>query len=97
VIASGDLMFYLARNPDLPAVEWKRFINGLSPTSLNRIVFDGHGGAKNRSELIRSHDSRKLLPALQKDDRWVHEKVVPKIPVFSPLGRQSWLYPLEIA
>lgn len=44
VIAPGNLMFYTGT----VFPEWKGsgFISGLSSKTLNRIVFDGHGGAK---------------------------------------------------
>jgi len=45
VIAPGNLMFYTG---DKPFPQWKGngFISGLGTMSLNRIVFDGKGGAK---------------------------------------------------
>lgn len=45
VIAPGNLMFYHGTQA-FP--QWNRngLISGLGSTSLNRIIFDGHGGAK---------------------------------------------------
>ena len=45
VIAPGNLMFYTSKQA-FPQWYGSGFISGLSTMSLNRIVFDGHGGAK---------------------------------------------------
>ena len=45
VIAPGNLMFYRG-NQTFPQWNGNGFISGLGTRSLNRIVFDGHGGAK---------------------------------------------------
>ena len=45
VIAPGNLMFYTATET-FPQWNGGGFISGLASKSLNRIVFDGHGGAK---------------------------------------------------
>jgi len=36
----------LHRHADLPEWNGSGFISGMGTTSLNRIIFDGHGGAK---------------------------------------------------
>src|SRR6516225_9194407 len=45
VIAPGNLMFYHG-SQTFPQWDGNGFISGLGTTSLNRIIFDGHGGAK---------------------------------------------------
>lgn len=45
VIAPGNLMFYTGTKT-FPQWNGSGFISGLGSTSLNRILFDGHGGAK---------------------------------------------------
>ena len=45
VIAPGNLMFYTGKKT-FPQWDGNGFISGLGSTSLNRIIFDGHGGAK---------------------------------------------------
>jgi aldose sugar dehydrogenase len=45
VIAPGNLMFYTSTQT-FPQWNGNGFIGGMGTTSLNRIVFDGHGGAK---------------------------------------------------
>jgi len=45
VIAPGNLMFYTGTQT-FPQWNGSGFISGLASKSLNRIVFDGHGGAK---------------------------------------------------
>ena len=45
VIAPGNLMFYRGTNT-FPQWNGNGFVTGLATTSLNRIIFDGHGGAK---------------------------------------------------
>jgi aldose sugar dehydrogenase len=45
VIAPGNLMFY-SGTQSFPQWNGNGFVSGLGTKSLNRIVFDGHGGAK---------------------------------------------------
>jgi glucose/arabinose dehydrogenase len=45
VIAPGNLMFYTGTQT-FPQWNGSGFISGMGTTSLNRIIFDGHGGAK---------------------------------------------------
>jgi glucose/arabinose dehydrogenase len=45
VVAPGNLMFYTGTK-GFPQWNGNALISGLPTTSLNRIVFDGHGGAK---------------------------------------------------
>jgi glucose/arabinose dehydrogenase len=45
VIAPGNLMFYKGTQM-FPQWNGSGFVSGLATKSLNRIVFDGHGGAK---------------------------------------------------
>jgi len=45
VIAPGNLMFYRGKQT-FPQWDGNGFLGGMGTTSLNRIVFDGHGGAK---------------------------------------------------
>ncbi len=45
VIAPGSLMFYQGTRT-FPQWNGNGFIGGMGTTSLNRILFDGHGGAK---------------------------------------------------
>jgi glucose/arabinose dehydrogenase len=45
VIAPGNLMFYHGTQT-FPQWNGNGFVSGLGTTSLNRIIFDGHGGAK---------------------------------------------------
>jgi aldose sugar dehydrogenase len=45
VIAPGNLMFYTSTQT-FPQWNGSGFIGGMGTTSLNRIIFDGHGGAK---------------------------------------------------
>jgi glucose/arabinose dehydrogenase len=45
VIAPGNLMFYTGTQT-FPQWNGNGFVSGLGTTSLNRILFDGHGGAK---------------------------------------------------
>ena len=45
VIAPGNLMFYRG-NKTFPQWDGSGFISGLASMSLNRIIFDGKGGAK---------------------------------------------------
>ncbi len=45
VIAPGNLMFYTGKQ-SFPQWDGSGFVSGLASMCLNRIVFDGHGGAK---------------------------------------------------
>ena len=45
VIAPGNLMFYTG-NQTFPQWNGNGFVGGMSTKTLNRIIFDGHGGAK---------------------------------------------------
>jgi aldose sugar dehydrogenase len=45
VIAPGNLMFYHGTQT-FPQWDGNGFVSGLGTKSLNRIIFDGHGGAK---------------------------------------------------
>jgi hypothetical protein len=45
VIAPGNLMFYHGTQT-FPQWNGNGFISGLATKTLNRIIFDGHGGAK---------------------------------------------------
>src|SRR6476660_4269919 len=45
VIAPGNLMFYTSKQT-FPQWYGNGFVGGMATLSLNRIIFDGHGGAK---------------------------------------------------
>lgn len=45
VVAPGNLMFYTG-SKTFPQWNGNGFVSGLSTKSINRIIFDGHGGAK---------------------------------------------------
>src|SRR6202012_93238 len=45
VIAPGNLMFYRGTQT-FPQWNGNGFVSGMGTTSLSRIIFDGHGGAK---------------------------------------------------
>jgi glucose/arabinose dehydrogenase len=45
VIAPGNLMFYTSKQA-FPQWYGSGFVGGMATMSLNRIVFDGHGGAR---------------------------------------------------
>jgi glucose/arabinose dehydrogenase len=45
VIAPGNLMFYHGKQT-FPQWDGNGFVSGLATKTLNRIIFDGHGGAK---------------------------------------------------
>ena len=45
VIAPGNLMFYRGTQT-FPQWDGNGFVSGMGTTSLSRIIFDGHGGAK---------------------------------------------------
>src|SRR5580692_6044795 len=45
VVAPGNLMFYRGTQT-FPQWDGNGFISGMGTMSLNRVIFDGHGGAK---------------------------------------------------
>jgi glucose/arabinose dehydrogenase len=45
VVAPGNLMFYRGKQA-FPQWDGNGFISGMGTMSLNRVIFDGHGGAK---------------------------------------------------
>jgi glucose/arabinose dehydrogenase len=45
VVAPGNLMFYRGKQT-FPQWDGNGFIGGMGTMSLNRVIFDGHGGAK---------------------------------------------------
>jgi glucose/arabinose dehydrogenase len=45
VVAPGNLMFYRGKQT-FPQWDGNGFISGMGTQSLNRVIFDGHGGAK---------------------------------------------------
>jgi glucose/arabinose dehydrogenase len=45
VVAPGNLMFYTGTKT-FPQWNGNGFVSGMGTTSLNRVIFDGHGGAK---------------------------------------------------
>ena len=45
VVAPGNLMFYRGKQT-FPQWDGNGFISGMGTMSLNRVIFDGHGGAK---------------------------------------------------
>jgi glucose/arabinose dehydrogenase len=57
VIAPGNLMFYHG-SQTFPQWDGNGFISGLGTTSLNRIIFDGHGGAKSAARWNVGHRIR---------------------------------------
>ena len=57
VIAPGNLMFYRGTQA-FPQWNGNGLIGGLGSTSLNRIIFDGHGGAKPAERWNVSHRVR---------------------------------------
>ena len=57
VIAPGNLMFYRGTQT-FPQWDGNGFISGLGTMSLNRIIFDGHGGAKSAERWNVSHRIR---------------------------------------
>src|SRR5580704_16612636 len=62
VIAPGNLMFYRG-NQTFPQWNGNGFISGLVTMSLNRIVFDGHGGAKTAERWEVGHRIRDVEEA----------------------------------
>jgi aldose sugar dehydrogenase len=57
VIAPGNLMFYTGTKT-FPQWNGNGFVSGLGTTSLNRIIFDGHGGAKSAERWNVGHRIR---------------------------------------
>ena len=57
VIAPGNLMFYRGTQ-SFPQWNGNGFVSGLGTTSLNRIIFDGHGGAKSGERWSVGHRIR---------------------------------------
>src|ERR1700688_640674 len=57
VIAPGNLMFYRGTQT-FPQWNGNGFVSGLETKSLNRIIFDGHGGAKPAERWDVSHRIR---------------------------------------
>ncbi|HVX57669.1 MAG TPA: PQQ-dependent sugar dehydrogenase, partial [Candidatus Saccharimonadales bacterium] len=57
VIAPGNLMFYRGTTT-FPQWNGNGFIGGMSTRTLNRIVFDGHGGAKSAERWDVGHRIR---------------------------------------
>jgi aldose sugar dehydrogenase len=57
VIAPGNLMFYRGTQT-FPQWNGNGFISGLGTMSLNRIIFDGHGGAKSAQRWSVGHRIR---------------------------------------
>jgi glucose/arabinose dehydrogenase len=57
VIAPGNLMFYHGKQT-FPQWDGSGFVTGLATQSLNRIVFDGHGGAKSAERWSMGHRLR---------------------------------------
>jgi glucose/arabinose dehydrogenase len=57
VIAPGNLMFYHGTQT-FPQWNGNGFVSGLGTTSLNRIIFDGHGGAKSAERWNVGHRIR---------------------------------------
>ena len=56
VIAPGNLMFY--KGAMFPQWEGSALIGGMGSQSLNRIIFDGHGGAKTAERWAVGHRIR---------------------------------------
>ncbi|HEY6465776.1 MAG TPA: PQQ-dependent sugar dehydrogenase [Candidatus Acidoferrales bacterium] len=57
VIAPGNLMFYTGTQT-FPQWNGNGFISGLATMTLNRIIFDGHGGAKTAERWSVGHRIR---------------------------------------
>jgi glucose/arabinose dehydrogenase len=62
VIAPGNLMFYRGKQT-FPQWEGNGFVSGLATQSLNRIIFDGHGGAKSAERWGVGHRIRDVEEA----------------------------------
>ncbi len=59
VIAPGNLMFYTGTKT-FPQWNGNGFVSGMATKSLNRIIFDGHGGAKSAERWEVGHRIRDL-------------------------------------
>ncbi len=57
VIAPGNLMFYKGTKT-FPQWNGNGFVSGMATKSLNRIIFDGHGGAKSAERWDMDHRIR---------------------------------------
>lgn len=57
VIAPGNLMFYTGTQT-FPQWNGNGFVSGMATMSLNRIIFDGHGGAKTAERWDMGHRIR---------------------------------------
>ncbi len=57
VIAPGNLMFYTGKKT-FPQWDGSGFVSGLATRTLNRITFDGHGGAKSAERWDVGHRIR---------------------------------------
>ncbi|HLI86728.1 MAG TPA: PQQ-dependent sugar dehydrogenase [Bryobacteraceae bacterium] len=62
VIAPGNLMFYHGTQT-FPQWNGSGFVSGMGTMSLNRIVFDGHGGAKSAERWSVGHRIRDVEEA----------------------------------
>jgi aldose sugar dehydrogenase len=62
VIAPGNLMFYHGTQT-FPQWNGNGFVSGLGTMSLNRIIFDGHGGAKSAERWSVGHRIRDVEEA----------------------------------
>ncbi len=62
VIAPGNLMFYTSTKT-FPQWNGSGFVSGMSTMSLNRIVFDGHGGATSAERWRVGHRIRDVEQA----------------------------------
>ncbi len=57
VVAPGNLMFYTGKQT-FPQWDGNGFISGMGTQSLNRVIFDGHGGAKMAERWAMGHRIR---------------------------------------
>jgi aldose sugar dehydrogenase len=57
VVAPGNLMFYRGKQT-FPQWDGNGFIGGMGTMSLNRVIFDGHGGAKMAERWAMGHRIR---------------------------------------
>jgi glucose/arabinose dehydrogenase len=75
VIAPGNLMFYTSRRT-FPQWSGSGFISGLASMTLNRVIFDGHGGAKSAE---RWNVGRRIRDVEQGPDGslWMLEDAIP--------------------
>ncbi|HWC99513.1 MAG TPA: PQQ-dependent sugar dehydrogenase [Candidatus Sulfopaludibacter sp.] len=62
VIAPGNLMFYRGTK-SFPQWNGNGFVSGLATQSINRIIFDGHGGAKSAERWEVGHRVRDVEEA----------------------------------